>query len=212
MCIVRMPMGSWRRWGRANLRFPSSMIFLNGAPGAGKGTMARYFHSELHLSHISTSDLLQVRAGGGRLCRCRCRTLSSCAMGVQSPEAQKLKNNSMLVNDTDVIYAILNTLLSPQHKYSCRVAPPLPWAASPRAPACRAPVAHPGDPICRFGVVIDGFPRTRVQVRQGNPPLRRGLLSNGNRNGRVDRCAGGMHQAAAKQDDGSPPRVLPHRP
>ncbi|EDQ89523.1 uncharacterized protein MONBRDRAFT_32330 [Monosiga brevicollis MX1] len=72
----------WRRLerehGRANLRFPSTIVYLNGAPGSGKGTMAKYFVNELHLNHIATSSLLQT------------------------PEAQKMKSTSMLVNDSDV--------------------------------------------------------------------------------------------------------------
>lgn len=101
----------WRRLerehGRANLRFPSTIVYLNGAPGSGKGTMAKYFVNELHLNHIATSSLLQT------------------------PEAQKMKSTSMLVNDSDVIYAVFSSLLNSKH---------------------------------RHGVVVDGFPRTRVQV------------------------------------------------
>ncbi len=90
------------------MRLPNEIIFLNGAPGSGKGTMANFFVESRHITHVATSDLLNTA------------------------EARKIKESGGLVNDSEVFYLVLRTLLQPQH---------------------------------RFGVVLDGFPRTRVQVR-----------------------------------------------
>lgn len=102
---------AWRRVereiGAGNMRFPKEIIFLNGAPGSGKGTMAEYFVRERHITHVATSDLLDT------------------------PEARRIKAEGRLVNDSEVFNLVLKMLLSPQHHY---------------------------------GVVLDGFPRTRVQV------------------------------------------------
>ena len=101
----------WRRlekqFGRHNLRFPKETIFLNGAPGSGKGTMAEFVCRDRHLVHIATSDLLQ------------------------SPQAVEMKNKGKLVDDGEVFYLLARTMLQPKNK---------------------------------FGVVVDGFPRTKVQV------------------------------------------------
>eukprot|EP00056_Hartaetosiga_gracilis_P007435 m.108246 g.108246 ORF g.108246 m.108246 type:complete len:456 (+) comp12703_c5_seq1:37-1404(+) len=101
----------WRRLeknhGRHNMSFPREIIFLNGAPGSGKGTMARYLQETRQITHISTSDVLQ------------------------SPEAVAMKTRGGLVDDGEVFYQLAKRLLNPDHSY---------------------------------GVVVDGFPRTRVQV------------------------------------------------
>eukprot|EP00055_Hartaetosiga_balthica_P003103 m.6465 g.6465 ORF g.6465 m.6465 type:complete len:439 (+) comp2602_c0_seq1:56-1372(+) len=101
----------WRRLeknhGRHSMSFPREIIFLNGAPGSGKGTMAKYLHNTRQITHISTSDVLQ------------------------SPEAIAMKTRGGLVDDGEVFYQLAKRLLNPDHSY---------------------------------GVVVDGFPRTRVQV------------------------------------------------
>ncbi|EGD75434.1 hypothetical protein PTSG_06509 [Salpingoeca rosetta] len=101
----------WRRlekqFGRHNLHFPKETIFLNGAPGSGKGTMAEYLCKDRHLVHIATSDLLQ------------------------SPQMLEMKKKGKLVDDGEVFFLLARTMLQPKNK---------------------------------FGVVVDGFPRTRVQV------------------------------------------------
>ncbi|WP_269522378.1 nucleoside monophosphate kinase [Coraliomargarita parva] len=95
--------------GQENLRFPKEIFWLNGAPGAGKGTNTGFImkYRDLTAPPIVVSSLLS------------------------SPEAQKLKDAGMLVGDREVIEIMLRTLL---------------------------------DPIYKTGAVVDGFPRTKVQV------------------------------------------------
>lgn len=85
---------SWRRVereiGAGNMRFPKEIIFLNGAPGSGKGTMAEYFVRERHITHVATSDLLDT------------------------PEARAIKASGRLVNDSEVFHLVLKTLLQPK--------------------------------------------------------------------------------------------------
>ena len=103
-------------WGRLeeetgyeNLRFPKELILLGGAPGAGKGTQTRFIMKARGLTckPIVISELLT------------------------SPEAQKIKDQGLLVGDTDVVRILLKELLKEQY---------------------------------RDGALLDGFPRTRVQV------------------------------------------------
>jgi adenylate kinase len=93
----------------AELNFPKEIFWLNGAPGAGKGTHTASILR--HLGHknapIVTSDLLQ------------------------SPQARKLMDAGQLVGDFEVLGLLLRKLLEPQ---------------------------------LREGVIVDGFPRTLVQV------------------------------------------------
>jgi adenylate kinase len=93
------------------LRFPAEMFWLNGAPGAGKGT-----HTQFILRHrglrpdaaFAISDLLQ------------------------SPEAKAIKDKGLLVGDKEVLGLMLRALLDPKYQH---------------------------------GVIIDGFPRTYIQVQ-----------------------------------------------
>ena len=95
--------------GEENLQFPREIFWLNGAPGAGKGTQTRFImeYTGLTAKPIVISELLQ------------------------SPEAQRLKDAGMMVGDREVTSLLLDELLKPAN---------------------------------RTGVVIDGFPRTKVQV------------------------------------------------
>lgn len=95
--------------GRDELRFPKEIIWLNGAPGAGKGTNTPFILRERSITAppIVMSDLLS------------------------SPECQRIKNSGNLVGDREVIALLLRKLL---------------------------------DPVFINGVVVDGFPRTRMQV------------------------------------------------
>jgi adenylate kinase len=95
--------------GAENLRFPKEIFWLNGAPGAGKGTHTEFIMRFRHLTArpIVVSDLLK------------------------SPEAQKMKDAGMLVGDREVVGIIFRQLLDPRYQ---------------------------------SGAVVDGFPRTKVQV------------------------------------------------
>jgi adenylate kinase len=93
--------------GRAFL--PRELIWLGGAPGAGKGTNTNFILRERGISAgpIVTSSLLE------------------------SPEMKKLKDGGNLVGDREVVGILFERLL---------------------------------EPLYGNGVLIDGFPRTRVQV------------------------------------------------
>jgi adenylate kinase len=95
--------------GEENLRFPKEIFWLNGAPGAGKGTNTNFImqYRDLTAPPLVVSGLLK------------------------SPEAQKMKDAGMLVGDREVIEIMLRKLL---------------------------------DPVYKTGAVVDGFPRTKVQV------------------------------------------------
>jgi adenylate kinase len=95
--------------GEKNLRFPKEIFWLNGAPGAGKGTNTGFIMKfrDLTAPPIIISDLLK------------------------SPSARKKIDAGMLVGDREVIQIILRKLLEPTYK---------------------------------SGAVVDGFPRTKVQV------------------------------------------------
>ena len=96
-------------FGSENLRFPKEIFWLNGAPGAGKGTNTDFImqYRNLTAPPIVVSSLLNT------------------------PDAIKKKDAGMLVGDREVIDIMLRTLL---------------------------------DPIYKTGAVVDGFPRTKVQV------------------------------------------------
>lgn len=103
----------WRRleqdFGRANLRFPKEIMWLGGAPGAGKGTNTPFIMRErgMTAAPVVMSDLLDT------------------------PEMQALKDQGRLVGDREVIEVLLRQLLKPGYE---------------------------------SGVVVDGFPRTKMQV------------------------------------------------
>jgi len=96
-------------FGEEHLRFPKEIFWLNGAPGAGKGTNTDFImqYRDLTAPPLVVSSLLD------------------------SPEARKMKDAGMLVGDREVIEIMLRHLL---------------------------------DPIYQTGAVVDGFPRTKVQV------------------------------------------------
>jgi len=95
--------------GHDNLRFPKELILLGGAPGSGKGTHTQFITSARGLTcpPIVVSSLLDT------------------------PEAQRIKDQGQMVGDKEVIGILLRKLLEPDF---------------------------------RDGAVLDGFPRTRVQV------------------------------------------------
>ncbi|MEX0327043.1 MAG: nucleoside monophosphate kinase [Puniceicoccaceae bacterium] len=96
-------------YGEESLVFPREIFWLNGAPGAGKGTQTRFImeYTGLTAKPIVISDLLN------------------------SPEARRLKDAGMMVGDREVTVLLLRQLLDPRNT---------------------------------TGVVVDGFPRTKVQV------------------------------------------------
>ncbi len=77
--------------GRDALIFPGTIYWLNGAPGAGKGTHTEFLmrHLRLEAGPIVISDLLQ------------------------SPEARKLKDAGLMVGDREVLGLFLRKLLEP---------------------------------------------------------------------------------------------------
>ena len=98
-----------RKFGKNNLCFPREIIWLGGAPGAGKGTNTPYILKTRGLTSppIVISKLLA------------------------SPESTRIKDAGALVEDREVINLLLLELLKPEYE---------------------------------LGVVVDGFPRTKVQV------------------------------------------------
>lgn len=96
-------------FGEEQLRFPKEIFWLNGAPGAGKGTNTNFIMKfrDLTAPPLVVSSLLK------------------------SPEAEKMKDAGLLVGDREVIEIMLRKLL---------------------------------DPVFKTGAVVDGFPRTKVQV------------------------------------------------
>ena len=96
-------------YGIENLRFPKEIFWLNGAPGAGKGTHTNFImnYCDLTAEPVVVSSLLK------------------------SPEAQKRMDAGLLVGDQEVTRLILKSLLEPSKQ---------------------------------SGVVVDGYPRTNVQV------------------------------------------------
>jgi len=97
-------------YGRENLRFPKEIMWLGGAPGAGKGTNTPFILRERGLTAppIVMSSLLEA------------------------PEMREIKDAGKLVGDREVVDILLRELLKPEYK---------------------------------TGVVVDGFPRTTVQVQ-----------------------------------------------
>lgn len=96
-------------YGETSLAFPREIFWLNGAPGAGKGTQTRFImeYCGLTAEPIVVSDLLN------------------------SAEAKRLKDAGMMVGDREVTHLLLRSLLEPSKA---------------------------------TGVVVDGYPRTKVQV------------------------------------------------
>ncbi|MBC9889436.1 MAG: AAA family ATPase [Opitutae bacterium] len=98
-----------QKYGHHGLRFPKEIIWLNGAPGSGKGTQTRFIMEfrDLTAGPIVVSDLLT------------------------SPEAEKIKDAGGMVGDSEVVTLVFEELLKSKYE---------------------------------SGVVVDGFPRTKVQV------------------------------------------------
>ena len=95
--------------GRENLRFPKEIFLLGGAPGAGKGTHAKFVQDVRGYTSqpIVMSTLLD------------------------SPGARAIKASGGMVGDREVIGLLLRELIKPEYAE---------------------------------GVILDGFPRTQVQV------------------------------------------------
>jgi adenylate kinase len=95
--------------GRQQLRFPKEIIWLNGAPGSGKGTNTPFILRERGITAppLVVSSLLDA------------------------PEFRRLKDQGSLIGDREVIGILFRRLLDPTY-------------------------AH--------GVLVDGFPRTRIQA------------------------------------------------
>ncbi len=98
-----------REIGREKLAFPREIFWLNGAPGAGKGTNTAFIlqYRDYAADPIVVSDLLS------------------------SPEAKKRIDAGMLVGDREVVEILFRKLLAPEYV---------------------------------SGAIVDGFPRSMVQV------------------------------------------------
>ena len=97
------------RYGKEKLLFPKEIFWLNGAPGAGKGTHTRFImkHRDFTEPPIVVSSLLK------------------------SNEAKSRMDAGLLVGDREVVKMVFEKLL---------------------------------DPAYHSGAIVDGFPRTQVQV------------------------------------------------
>ena len=95
--------------GRLSLRFPTELILLGGAPGAGKGTNTDFIREvrDISAGPIVVSELLNT------------------------PEAQRIKSQGGMVGDREVVSLVFKKLLETEF---------------------------------RNGAILDGFPRTKVQV------------------------------------------------
>jgi adenylate kinase len=115
--------------GRLNLRFPTELILLGGAPGAGKGTNTDFIREvrDISAQPIVVSELLNT------------------------PEAKEIKSRGGMVGDREVVALVFRKLLEPQFQN---------------------------------GAILDGFPRTKVQVEclkmlnDSMKALRRTLIDN----------------------------------
>jgi len=98
-----------QEFGREQMRFPKEIFWLNGAPGAGKGTHTRFILKHRGYAHqpVVVSELLQ------------------------SPAARQRINAGLLVGDREVTALVFRALLNP---------------------------------VYENGTVVDGYPRTGVQV------------------------------------------------
>jgi len=80
--------------GAENLKFPAEIFWLNGAPGAGKGTQTAFIMEFRDLTEkpIIVSELLK------------------------SPEARKKIDAGLLAGDREVTRLVLGTLLNPEYE------------------------------------------------------------------------------------------------
>ncbi len=83
-----------KEFGRERLRFPREICWLNGAPGAGKGTQTRFIMEFRNYTAppILVSDLLD------------------------NPEAARLKDDGLMVGDREVTALVLRKLLRPEYQ------------------------------------------------------------------------------------------------
>ena len=97
------------KFSHARLIFPKEIIWLGGAPGAGKGTNTPFIEQERGFTSkpVVVSSLLD------------------------SEEAREIKDSGGMVGDREVVGLLLEALLNPEYEN---------------------------------GVIVDGFPRTKVQV------------------------------------------------
>jgi adenylate kinase len=81
------------KFGEKNLNFPRQIVFLNGAPGAGKGTNTLAVMRELEIptKPVEVSSLLDT------------------------PQCEELKAKGMLVPDEVVIAQVMDVLLKPEN-------------------------------------------------------------------------------------------------
>ena len=93
------------------------IIIMLGAPGSGKGTVAKLLTEVLNIEHISTGDMFRETIKSG---------------SELGKELEKYMSKGMLVPD-DIVIGILEERLS--------------------------------RPTAQNGVVLDGFPRTKVQAK-----------------------------------------------
>lgn len=82
------------QYGEESLAFPREIFWLNGAPGAGKGTQTRFImdYCGLTAAPVVISDLLN------------------------SPEARRLKDAGLMVGDREVTSLMLRELLKPHNR------------------------------------------------------------------------------------------------
>ena len=95
-----------QEFGEENLHFPKEIFWLNGAPGAGKGTNTNFI---MRFRNFTAPPLVVSEL-------------------LKSPEARKKIDAGMLVGDREVIHVILRNLL----KHSARPAH-LPLFLAPHA-------------------------------------------------------------------------------
>jgi adenylate kinase len=95
--------------GKHNLCFPKEIIFLAGAPGAGKGSVTPHI---LEIRGLTSEPIV-------------------CSDLLESPEMIEMKRRGELISDRTVVELVFNKLLDSQYQ---------------------------------SGVIVDGFPRTRIQA------------------------------------------------
>ena len=80
--------------GRSNLRFPKEIIWLNGAPGSGKGTNTPFIMRERSITAppVVVSSLLST------------------------PEFERIKAQGNLIQDADVVRILFRTLLDQRYR------------------------------------------------------------------------------------------------
>ncbi|MDR3144383.1 MAG: nucleoside monophosphate kinase [Puniceicoccales bacterium] len=85
--------GLCSRFGEKNLHFPKQVVFLNGAPGAGKGTNTLTVMRVLEIPSrpVEVSSLLKT------------------------PECEALKDKGMLISDDIVVLKVVEELLKPEN-------------------------------------------------------------------------------------------------